>query len=403
MRKAVIVIGCSYGDEGKGLAAAQMVRRNEGPCLNVLINGGAQRGHTVDLEDGRRHVFHHFGAGAMFGAVSCADEDFIVNPMLCMQEREELQREFSLSPRLMVSAKCRVSTVYDMMLGQIIEENRGAARHGSCGCGIYETRLRFETTDWALRFGQLRSLTYDAYAAYCRRIVREYMPARLKALGMTAGEAWRALLEQEGLILGSWADLQSMLLETECYEDWALTAAEYPLLVFEAGQGLALDEFNMRDFPHLTPSSTTSLASARRIAALKGETQTQILYVTRTYLTRHGAGPLPTQCAMEDINHAIVDRTNMPNPHQQAIRYGMFDAQAVLDRVQQDCGRTREVLPDAACTVLVTHLNETGGRMTGGAELDAFMAHFDEGYISDCPWSIRRRGGQEGREASCAC
>ena len=89
MRRAVIVIGCSYGDEGKGLAAYRTAERMNGRRLNILINGGAQRGHTVDLPDGRRHVFHHFGSGALSGADSYADEDFIVNPLLWAREAEE--------------------------------------------------------------------------------------------------------------------------------------------------------------------------------------------------------------------------------------------------------------------------------------------------------------------------
>lgn len=89
-RRAIIVVGASYGDEGKGFAAALAARSMPSPSLNVMINGGAQRGHTVDLPDGTRHVFHHFGSGSMFGAVSCADRDYIVNPALYLQEREEL-------------------------------------------------------------------------------------------------------------------------------------------------------------------------------------------------------------------------------------------------------------------------------------------------------------------------
>ena len=80
MRRAVIVIGCSYGDEGKGLASYWAASGMGAPCLNVMINGGAQRGHTVDLKDGRRHVFHHFGSGSLSGADTCADTDYIVNP-----------------------------------------------------------------------------------------------------------------------------------------------------------------------------------------------------------------------------------------------------------------------------------------------------------------------------------
>ncbi|MBR6186709.1 MAG: adenylosuccinate synthetase [Clostridia bacterium] len=392
MRSAVIVIGCSYGDEGKGLAAAWAARRMDGPCLNVLINGGAQRGHTVDFPDGRRHVFHHFGAAALEGAVSCADADFIVNPFLFVQERAELEKEFGARPRLLISSSCRVSTPWDMMLNQIIEENRGAKRHGSCGLGIQETRLRYLNTDWALRFGALGALSRQAYFDYCRRLAEEYIPARLKALGMAADPAWQNALAREELFQAAWLDLQEMLAAAETYTDWPALASSYPSLLFEAGQGLALDAENTADFPHLTPSRTTSLVSARRISALPGETRTEILYVTRSYLTRHGAGPLPTQCRREAINPAMLDRTNLPNPHQQTLRYGLFDGPAILSRVQKDLKAAREVLPKAASAALVTHLNETAGRLCGNMALPDFLSHFDRAYLSDCPWDAGPAG-----------
>ena len=389
MRQAVIVIGSSYGDEGKGLATVFSAARMAGqPCLNVLINGGAQRGHTVDLPDGRRHVFHHFGSAAIAGAVSCADEDFILNPLLFVRELEELEADFRLRPRLLVSDRCRVTMPWDMMLGQIIEENRGRARHGSCGCGIQETRLRYLNTDWALPLGKLAELTEADFRDYGQRIVREYLPERLKALNMTVSPDWREALERGGLAEHTWLDLQRLLAHAERYGDWAAAAAPWPCLIFEAGQGLALDMENTRDFPHLTPSHTTSLASARRIAALPGETAAEVLYVTRSYLTRHGAGPLPTECPKEQINPAMTDRTNVPNPHQETLRYGLFDPEAVLARVEADLAATRAVLPRAASALLVTHLNETGGLLAGGASLSAFADRFDRAYVSDAPWRV---------------
>ena len=400
MRRAVIVIGCSYGDEGKGLAAAAMAGRLGGTCLNVLINGGAQRGHTVDLADGRRHVFHHFGSASLFGAASCADGDFIVNPLLYAREAEELWEQFQLRPRLLVADRCRVSLPWDMMLGQIIEENRGTARHGSCGCGIQETRLRFMNTDWALRFGRLAEAGEAEFRAYCRRVVREYLPERLRSLGMTAGEAWQTVLNDEGIIDHAWEDWRSMLDRTERYADWETAAAPFDTLIFEAGQGLALDAENREDFPYLTPSRTTSLISARRIAALPGETDTEILYVTRSYLTRHGAGPLPTECPMERINPAIVDRTNLYNPHQRQIRYGFFDGEAVLRRTERDWTETRRVLPRARTAVLVTHLNETGGRLAGKMTLEELTGRFERAYLSDRPTPEVRpvRAGEPAQE-----
>lgn len=388
MRRAVIVIGCSYGDEGKGLATDFMAGRLPEPCLNILINGGAQRGHTVELPDGRRHIFHHFGSAALRGSCSYADEDFILNPLLFLPEREELQADFGLTPRLAAHPRCRLSTPWDMMLGQIIEENRGAARHGSCGCGIQETRLRFLRTGWALHWGDLGTVTRDAFLTYCRRIAEEYVPARLAELHMTANAEWQAILHGDGIAEHFWEDLQAMLGCVETRE-WEPLAQAFPSLIFEAGQGLALDARNTADFPYLTPSRTTSLVSAQRIAALPGETDTEILYVTRSYLTRHGAGPLPGECPREEINPEIVDLTNQPNPHQQSIRYAHFDEEAVLRRTRADAEATRALLPHARTAVLVTHLNETGGALDRGPSLTEFVTNFEHAYLSDSHWNAR--------------
>ena len=64
MRAAYAVIGAHYGDEGKGQVTAWLCRRlkEEHPdakVLNVLTNGGCQRGHTVHIsgDNDFRHVF----------------------------------------------------------------------------------------------------------------------------------------------------------------------------------------------------------------------------------------------------------------------------------------------------------------------------------------------------------
>lgn len=386
MRQAVIVIGSNYGDEGKGLASYCAVKELGAPCLNILINGGPQRGHTVDLADGRRHVFHHFGAGSAAGAASYMDADFMVNPMVFEQERELLQAEIpEANLSSIVDAQCRVTLPYDMMLNQIFEDARGHQRHGSCGMGVYETRLRYESTDWALRWQALAQLSKTDFTAYCRRIAGEYVPERLSREGLAYPAEWDSLLDSDGLIEHTWDDLQCMRAHTRTVTDWEDAAQGYPSLVFEAAQGLALDEDNLADSPHLTPSHTTSLISARRIAALNEPCRTEIRYVTRAYFTRHGAGPLPTACSMAEISPDITDRTNMPNPYQQTIRYGRFDGEALRRRVFADLQVSRHILPDAHSAIIVTHLNETSGRLHGSMTLESLAEGFDRLCLSDRP------------------
>ena len=384
MRKAIIVVGANYGDEGKGLAAYAAAPAGE-KCLNVMINGGPQRGHTVDLPDGRRHVFHHFGSAALKGAVSCADEDYMVNPALLREEYVELRKDFALTPRLLVHEKCRVTTPWDMMAGQIIEESRGRKRHGSCGCGIFETRKRYEQAPRSLGFGKLAELTGEQLDVYCAWIAEEYIPQRLQEMGVEADAKWRGILEDPGIRRAFREDLRFMKEHTEVYRDWAKTAAEWPYLVFEAGQGLALDEMNRDDFPYLTPSRTGSEISGKRIAAIPGETKTAVLYVTRSYITRHGAGPLPGECPKEEINPDMTDLTNVPNPHQETLRYAGMDTEALRKRVDRDWEATRETLPGLRRMLLITHMNETDGKLAGGGSMADLTQSFDRVLFSDRP------------------
>ena len=109
-----VVIGSNYGDEGKGLATryfSQQSIQNGNPCLNILYNGGCQRGHTVELKNGLRHVFHHFGSGSFDYADTYFDRDFIVNPMVFVKEYNELLPIVNIpchAVMIYISPYCRV-------------------------------------------------------------------------------------------------------------------------------------------------------------------------------------------------------------------------------------------------------------------------------------------------------
>ena len=56
----------------------------------------------------------------------------------------------------------------------------------------------------------------------------------------------------------------------------------------------------------------------------QGLERLDVTYVTRAYLTRHGAGPLPRE-RPEKPYPGIVDTTNVPNEHQGALRFAWLD------------------------------------------------------------------------------
>lgn len=358
------VIGANYGDEGKGLMvnyfANEAKKRNES-CLVVCTNGGAQRGHTV-VHDGKKHVFHHFGSGTLAGAVTYLCEDFILNPLIFSEEYTEL-KELGIEPEVYASTKCKWTTPYDMIANQIIEESRGDKKHGSCGVGIWETMVRYKKQDRPLSIRQaLYCGGYNRGRNYVLDIRDEYYPERLKEFGITEiPDKWKEIWFSDNLLNNFMEDLAFMT--AEIYSAPEQIMREFDNVIFENGQGLLLDEDQHEE--NATPSQTGSDIPNWYVNRLFPKEKMEVCYVTRTYMTRHGAGEFPTECDVIDINPKICDKTNVENEFQGKLRYGKINLTELEERIVADVKkRERNKL-----SVAITHLNETDWRLhtTDGA------------------------------------
>ena len=392
-----IVIGANYGDEGKGLATHYFSKQKglKEKCLNVLFNGSCQRGHTVDLEDGRRHVFHHFGSGTLNGAATYFDSNFIVNPIFFCQEYDELGESFMRFPRCFISPECRVATPYDAFINQIVEQDRAkkGTRHGSCGFGVWETQQRYKEYDDAhfkTGFNQRYTDLLSASNAYILNMLKGlaevYVPRRLKEYGIEEiPEEYKKLLVSENLRLNWLMDFRRMNLLTKLSDFESLTS-EYKYIIFEGGQGLALDENNTAMYPHVTASDTTSAIPLERVKDLTDDIE--ICYITRSYFTRHGAGPFPTEISKDWFGLKLIeDKTNVPNEYQESIRYGLFDVDELLARVSKDMTKAHQVKNNVKCSLCVTHMNWPR-TSSGYLILGELTSHFDNMYISDKPYDM---------------
>ncbi|MGE3913811.1 MAG: adenylosuccinate synthetase, partial [Chloroflexota bacterium] len=90
-RKAYILVGLGFGDEGKG-AWTDYLARTEPVHTVVRFNGGAQAGHNVVTPDGRHHTFAQFGSGTLVRGVNThLSRYMLVNPLAMLKEDEALQ------------------------------------------------------------------------------------------------------------------------------------------------------------------------------------------------------------------------------------------------------------------------------------------------------------------------
>ena len=205
------------------------------------------------------------------------------------------------------------------------------------------------------------ALSHNDKRAYLINIRDVYMPVRLKSLGMDEiPEKWLKTLKHDGLIEHYIEDCIYFANHVIMVDDSILV--QYPFVVFEGAQGLLLNQRFDEYEKFTTPSFTGAENPVCMVGALSGKSDVEVCYITRTYLTRHGAGPFAGECPREAINANMIDQTNAPNDYQGALRYGRIDVNSLLQRIMRDFAKF-EGTGSTRMSLAVTHLNETDGKL----------------------------------------
>lgn len=309
------VIGANYGDEGKGLMVDYLCEAHSADLV-VRFNGGAQAGHTVVTPIGERRVVHHVGSGTPLGVPTFLSRFFVVNPIL-------FARDLPLG-RVYVDSRAVVTTPFDMLANQA---SVTARQHGTCGAGIHETMKRSEDPRYRLTVAECQR---DGVTK-CLRIAFEYYRCPDDA----AVAHWVAVFDEH---------LESFFRHVELAQ-----SPPGKVFVFEGAQGLLLDQ-DAADFPHVTHSHT-GLRNVLELAAEWRIPTPQPVYVSRTYLTRHGHGPLSDEQPMPAW---VVDPTNVQNEWQGSLRFAPLDPTTLMARVRADAAPGR-LVPHVALTCLDQH------------------------------------------------
>lgn len=326
--RLVSVLGLAFGDCGKGLFTDYLCRHWKAHTV-VRFNGGAQAGHNVVLPGGRHHTFSQFGAGSFVpGTVTVLAYPVVVHPTALLVENDYLRRAGvpdALS-RLVIDGRCRVTTPFHQAAGRMRELERGAAAHGSCGVGVGETvRHALEHPGQAMRYADLVSPAALEQLEAIRQALRLSFERTCKVPhNQRAYDAELAVLSDPSLS-ARWIEQARRLTQRVPPAGRDRVAQRLHLdgtVVFEGAQGVLLDE-NCGFHPH-TSWSSISTAAVEAVAADAGQT-TRIhhLGALRTYLTRHGHGPLPTHDPLLD---KLYEPYNRPGVWQGEFRRGHPDA-----------------------------------------------------------------------------
>ena len=383
MKDVKIVIGANYGDEGKGLMTRHFVldaqKKNMNPIV-IFHNGTAQRGHTVDYDADHRHVYHHFGSGTGDGAATFFAETFFIHPMEFHREYIELTKEGHQPGMVLFDPKAKVITPLDMVVDHATEEwiakLNGEREFGSCGFGSWcaiEDRYPIGKTNFTI----MNFMNFEFVPFMMEEIWKDCLSILVRrGVDIEQTSFAHLLKDRTTLVTNFINDLKFFFAHVGMLNfDNLFNNTVYDSFIFENGQGLGLD-MNVNNDWHTT--SNTGLVNPYAMLNSHTDFNAEVCYVTRSYLTRHGLGPLEEAVKKDEINATMCDKTNVHNEFQGSLRYGYLEDEAQSDRIIKDyslvMGDTRFKMEFA-----VTHTNE-----------------FDCGndttkYFSDNPYGVEER------------
>lgn len=315
-----VVVDLGYGDAGKGTTVDYLCRRY--PITGVVrFNGGPQAAHHVVRRSriGRWHCFSTWGSGTFSAVPTYLGPRVLINPLNAQEEAQGLVRHGVVNPwtLLHIHDWCPVITPWHVVENRVLETMRGADRHGSCGQGI-GTTMQDQLNGFVLRYHDLQSRQRAKnLLTFLRDMIRDRIAASAPR------DLLPAAMFESGYLAGLMDDYEWFYERTQ---GWLSPERDLPggSYVFEGAQGILIDE-NFGTMPYVTWSTCTDANANKLLRSMSGEVTR--LGVTRTYMVRHGPGPMPTESARLTIR--LPEIHNGAGPWQGPVRKGELDVEAL--------------------------------------------------------------------------
>jgi adenylosuccinate synthase len=278
----IVVIGAQWGDEGKGKIVDLLADRFD---IVARYQGGHNAGHSVYVGD-KAFVLRLLPSGVIHPDKVCVlGNGMVIDPKAFFEEADQLaEKGVAITPeRIRVSSRAHLILPYHRALDHTSEERLGNERVGTTLRGIgpaYEDkagRRGIRVAD-ALVPEVLRSRV-ERNLEDANRIIQAYRGQPLDANEIF--DEISRLAER----------LAPFITDTTHYLNQA--ARDGRTILIEGAQATLLD-VDHGTYPFVTSSSTTA-GGASIGTGLAPHRITGVLGIVRTYTTRVGEGPFPTE------------------------------------------------------------------------------------------------------------
>ena len=283
------LVGAQWGDEGKGKTIDILASQAD---MVVRAQGGSNAGHTV-VADGITHKLRLIPSGILYPNTVCVvGNGTVIAPPVILKEMAQLKENGVSLKNLKIDARAHVILPYHIAIDTLSEKMRGAGDIGTTKNGIGPCYM-----DKAERSG-IRIIDLITPEVFKEKLFKNVENKNKLLKYVYGGEEMDAQAIYDEYC-GYAEQLKPFVTDTSVLIYDAIKAGKNVL--FEGAQGTLLD-IDVGTYPFVTSSHPT----AGGFCEGSGVGPTLIdncLGVAKSYITRVGKGPFPTE-----LNDEIGDR-----------------------------------------------------------------------------------------------
>ncbi len=318
---ATLIIGGQWGDEGKAKIVDHLMADYD---VVIRYQGGANAGHTVVSDEGK-FAFHQIPSGLLYPHVSgIMGNGMVVDPFSFIEELNQLMtRGISVEDRLFISSAASVVMPYHRILDNVYETDRKDESIGSTGKGIGPAYEEKHSRN-GMRMGDFLLDKQQLYEEVEKRVERNNRILKLFNIpSLSPRKVASDIVNTRDLVSHFVADTQEMVFRMN---------REGKRIMLEGAQGTLLD-IDHGTYPYVT-SSTCTAGGAISGSGLPPFSLGKIIGVFKSYTTRVGNGPFPTELDNQEGENLRKKGNEFGTTTGRPRRCGWFDLVAARYSVQ---------------------------------------------------------------------
>jgi len=277
----VIVVGAQFGDEGKAKVTDLLAKNAD---VVVRYQGGCNAGHTV-VVDGETYKFHLIPSGILYqGTICILGPGMVIDPKALLNELDALIERGLDDSSLKISGAAHVTMPYHLAIDAAEEARRGENKIGTTKRGIGPTYA-----DKCARTGIRVEELLD------KQVLKKKLEWLVPSKNVILERLYNLPPYNAADILDEYHSYAEKIAKYVCDTSAIIfqSVQARKNILFEGAQGTLLD-LDHGSYPYVT-SSSPSAGGACTGAGIGPTIIDRVIGVSKSYMTRVGEGPFPTE------------------------------------------------------------------------------------------------------------